>query len=128
MISAKAINYEQIDHPEYGDRENAAAICNAEIFLHPRGRQVLVNEQNLTPRLSPPLSMWTANLGQDTIQPVQVQMLNGNYLNILANKIEELKQTSGNQDVQNGAAKRRRYGSERNRGVAGIGGGRSSKA
>lgn len=62
------------------------------------------------------------NLGQDTIQPVQVQMLNGNYLNILANKIEELKQTSGNQDVQNGAAQRRRYGSECNRGVAGIGG------
>ena len=43
------------------------------------------------------------NLGTDSIQPIQTTQLNGNYLNVLVNKIDELKMTSGNQDIQNGA-------------------------
>lgn len=42
------------------------------------------------------------NLGSDSIQPITTTQLNGNYLAVLTNKIDELKMTSGNQDIQNG--------------------------
>lgn len=43
-------------------------------------------------------------LGEDSIRQVQVTPLSGNYITILNNKIEELKETSGNRDVNNGGA------------------------
>ena len=42
------------------------------------------------------------NLGQDSIMPVQPNPLNGLYVQILSNKITELKETTGNRDVNNG--------------------------
>lgn len=42
------------------------------------------------------------NLGQDSILPVQANPLNQIYITILANKIQELKETTGNRDVSNG--------------------------
>ena len=42
------------------------------------------------------------NLGDDTIKQIQINPLSGTYVTILNNKIEELKFTSGNQDVNNG--------------------------
>lgn len=91
---------EQIDHLNMAIVKNAVMTCTPRFFIRKDGS---VNEQEFAD-WSLPFIHVDGNLGQDTIQPVQVQMLNGNYLNILANKIEELKQTSGNQDVQNGAA------------------------
>lgn len=41
-------------------------------------------------------------LGQDSIRPIDTQTISGNYITILNNKIEELKETSGNRDVANG--------------------------
>lgn len=43
------------------------------------------------------------NLGQDSIQPINVPtMVNGNYISILENKINEMKETAGNRDATNG--------------------------
>ena len=43
------------------------------------------------------------NMGQDSIQPINVPtMVNSNYISILENKINEMKETAGNRDVTNG--------------------------
>lgn len=43
------------------------------------------------------------NLGQDSIQPINVPtMVNSNYISILENKINEMKETAGNRDATNG--------------------------
>lgn len=43
------------------------------------------------------------NLGQDSIQPINVPtMVNSNYISILENKINEMKETTGNRDSTNG--------------------------
>ena len=89
---------EQIDHLNSAIVKNAIMTCTPRFFIRKDGS---VNEKEF--------SDWSnsfvhvdGTLGDDSIKPVSVQMLNGNYLSILNNKIEELKMTSGNQDVQNG--------------------------
>ena len=42
------------------------------------------------------------NLGQDSILPVQGKPLNDIYVKVIENKIEELKETTGNRDVSTG--------------------------
>ena len=42
------------------------------------------------------------NMGEDSIRPIDTQTISGNYITILNNKIEEMKETSGNRDVANG--------------------------
>nr|DAD90486.1 MAG TPA: portal protein [Myoviridae sp. ctiBE32] len=43
------------------------------------------------------------NMGQDSIQPINVPtMVNSNYISILENKINEMKETTGNRDSTNG--------------------------
>ena len=42
------------------------------------------------------------NLGQDSILPVQGKPLNDIYVSVINNKIDELKETTGNRDVSNG--------------------------
>lgn len=44
------------------------------------------------------------SLDESSIKQIVVSPLSGNYLNILESKIEELKETSGNRDVNNGGA------------------------
>lgn len=45
----------------------------------------------------------TGNLGEDSIRPIQPTPLNDIYVTILNNKINELKETSGNRDVNQGS-------------------------
>ncbi len=42
------------------------------------------------------------NLGQDSIIPISGKPLNGIYVNVIDNKIEELKETTGNRDTSTG--------------------------
>ena len=42
------------------------------------------------------------SLEENALRPISVPPLSGNYLNILASKINEIKETSGNRDVNNG--------------------------
>lgn len=45
----------------------------------------------------------TGNLGEDSIRQITINGISSNYIAILQNKIEELKETSGNRDVNNGS-------------------------
>ena len=42
------------------------------------------------------------NLGEDSIQPVQGNALNGNYITLIQEKIDEMKETAGNRDASTG--------------------------
>lgn len=42
------------------------------------------------------------NLGQDSILPIQGKPLNDIYVNVINNKIDELKETTGNRDISTG--------------------------
>lgn len=44
------------------------------------------------------------NLGEDSIRRIEVTPMNGIYINYMLEKINELKETSGNRDVNNGGA------------------------
>lgn len=43
------------------------------------------------------------NIGEENIRPVDAPQLSGNYVEVLNNKIEELKYVTSNQDVNNGS-------------------------
>ncbi|MGN1419213.1 MAG: hypothetical protein ACI4W6_07775 [Acutalibacteraceae bacterium] len=45
-----------------------------------------------------------ASLGDDSIKLIQTPELSSNIINVLNNKIEEMKETSGNRDVNNGSS------------------------
>ena len=49
-----------------------------------------------------PFVHYSGQMDETTIREINVNSLSGNYINILNNKIEELKETSGNRDVNNG--------------------------
>ena len=87
------------------DRMNQAIVKNAIMTTTPRWfkrSDGSVNEQEFADWTKPFVHV-DGNLGQDSLQPIQVNMLNSNYIAILQNKIEELKWTTGNTDVNNGA-------------------------
>ena len=52
---------------------------------------------------SKPLVTCNGNLAQDTVRPVEVNVLPGNAVEMLQQKIEEIKFITGNTDVQNGS-------------------------
>lgn len=60
-----------------------------------------INEDELND-LSKQIIHVSGNLGEDTIKRIETEHLDSVYLNILQSKIEELKETSGNRDVNNG--------------------------
>ncbi len=87
------------------DRMNQAIVKNAIMTATPRWfkrSDGSVNEQEFADWTKPFVHV-DGNLGQDSLQPIQVNMLSSNYIAILQNKIEELKWTTGNTDVNNGA-------------------------
>ncbi len=87
------------------DRMNQAIVKNAIMTATPRWFRRTdgsVNEEEFADWTKPFVHV-DGNLGQDSLQPIQVNMLSGNYITILQNKIEELKWTTGNTDVNNGA-------------------------
>ena len=87
------------------DRMNQAIVKNAIMSTTPRWfkrSDGSVNEQEFADWTKPFVHV-DGNLGQDSLQQIQVNMLNSNYIAILQNKIEELKWTTGNTDVNNGA-------------------------
>ena len=60
-----------------------------------------INEEELND-LSKTIVHSSGNLSEDTVRRIEVNHLDGIYLQILQAKIEELKETSGNRDVNNG--------------------------
>ena len=88
------------------DKLNKAIVDNAIIGATPRyfiKNDGSVNETEYSD-LSKDLIHVEGNLGEENIRPVDYKSLDGTYVNILQQKIDELKYVTSNQDVNNGVA------------------------
>ena len=88
------------------DKLNKAFIDNAVIGATPRyfiKSDGAVNEEEYAD-ISKKLIHVEGNLGEENIRPVDTKPLEGNYLNFLTQKIDEMKFITSNQDAGNGIA------------------------
>jgi hypothetical protein len=89
---------------EYIDRGNQAIMQNMLANAKPRyyiRNDGEVNEEEYAD-LSKDFIHVNGNLGQDSILPVQGKPLNNIYVQVLNNKIDELKEVTGNRDISTG--------------------------
>lgn len=89
---------------KYIDVLNQAILKNACMGATPRyfvRNDGSVNEKEFAD-WTKPLVHANGNLGDDYVKPISVNSLDGMYVNVLQNKIDELKEVSGNRDVNNG--------------------------
>lgn len=92
------------DAQEYIDRGNQAILENMLVNSKPRyfvRKDGSVNEEEYAD-LSKSFIHTDGNLGSDSIMPVTNNGLNGLYVTIVNNKIDELKETTGNRDISTG--------------------------
>ena len=90
---------------EYIDRGNQAILRNMLANARPRyfvreGGEV--NEAEFADMSRDFIHVKGASLGDDSIRPVQGATLPGVYVDVVTNKIEELKEVTGNRDVSTG--------------------------
>ena len=89
---------------EYIDRGNQAIMMNMLANAKPRHfirSDGSVNEEEYAD-LTKDFVHVDGSLGQDSILPIQGKALNDIYVTVISNKIDELKETTGNRDVSNG--------------------------
>ena len=89
---------------EYIDRGNQAIMQNMLANAKPRHfirKDGSVNEEEYAD-LSKDFIHVDGNLGQDSIMPVQGKPLSNIYVQVVHDKVDELKETTGNRDVSNG--------------------------
>lgn len=89
---------------EYIDRGNQAIMSNMLANTRPRyfiRSDGSVNEKEYAD-MSKDFIHVDGNLGQDSILPVQGKSLNDIYVQVINNKIDELKETTGNRDISTG--------------------------
>jgi hypothetical protein len=92
------------DSQEYIDRGNQAIMQNMLANAKPRHfirTDGSVNEEEYAD-LSKDFVHVDGNLGQDSIVPIQGKPLNDIYVSVITNKIDELKETTGNRDISTG--------------------------
>ena len=92
------------DAQEYIDRGNAAIMKNMLVSAKPRYFVRIdsgVNEKEYAD-LTNDLIHVTGTLNQETLMPVSTYPLGNVYVEVVNNKIEELKETTGNRDVSTG--------------------------
>lgn len=92
------------DAQGYIDRLNQAILENALSGAKPRyfvRSDGAVNEEEFAD-VANPFVHTNGNLGQDSIMPIDTKPLGGAYLQVLQNKIDELKETTGNRDISTG--------------------------
>ena len=89
---------------EYIDRGNQAIMQN--MLANAKPRHFIRNDgsvnENEYADLSKDFIHVDGNLGQDSILPVQGKPLNDIYVSVINNKIDELKETTGNRDISTG--------------------------
>lgn len=93
------------DSQMYIDKMNQAIMMNALMACRPRyfiRDGAGINAEDLAD-LSQTFVRVSGSLDENNIKLIETQPLNGNYLSVLQNKIEELKETSGNRDFSQGA-------------------------
>ena len=89
---------------EYIDRGNQAIMMNMLANAKPRHfirTDGVVNEEEYADMTKDFIHV-DGNLGQDSILPVQGKPLNNIYVEVINNKIDELKETTGNRDISTG--------------------------
>ena len=89
---------------EYIDRGNQAIMQNMLANAKPRHfirNDGEVNEEEYAD-LSKDFIHVNGNLGQDSIMPVQGKPLNDIYVQVINNKVDELKEVTGNRDISTG--------------------------
>ena len=89
---------------EYIDRGNQAIMQNMLANVRPRHfirNDGEVNEEEYAD-LTKDFIHVNGNLGQDSILPVQGKPLNDIYVQVINNKIDELKEVTGNRDISTG--------------------------
>ena len=94
------------DAQSYIDRGNQAIMENMLVNVKPRyfvRSDGAVNEKEYAD-LSNNFIHVDGNLGSDSVMPVTTKPVSDIYVAIINNKIEELKETTGNRDVSNGGA------------------------
>ena len=92
------------DSQEYIDRGNQAIMKNMLANAKPRHfirTDGAVNEEEYAD-LNRDFIHVDGNLGQDSIVPVQGKPLNDIYVTVINNKVDELKETTGNRDISTG--------------------------
>jgi hypothetical protein len=92
------------DAQAYIDRGNQAVMKNMLANAKPRyfiRTDGAVNENEYADTTNDFIHV-DGNLGQDSILPVQPNTLNNIYVEVLNNKIDELKETTGNRDISTG--------------------------
>jgi len=91
---------------EYIDRGNQAILKNLLANAAPRHfirTDGAVNEEEYADYTKEFIHV-DGNLGQDSILPVQGKPLSGTYVNVIKDKVDELKEVTGNRDVSNGGS------------------------
>ncbi len=91
----------QIDKLGYAILENAKMAATRRYFIRADGS---VNEDEFADWTRPFVHIQGAGLGQDSIREITVEPLSDIYLEVINNKITELKETSGNRDVTSGGS------------------------
>ena len=89
---------------EYIDRGNQAIMQN--LLSNARPRYFVrsdggINAEEFT-NMNNDLVHVEGNLGQDSVSPIDGKPLNPIYVSVINNKVEELKETTGNRDVSTG--------------------------
>lgn len=88
-----------IDRGNQAIMENMLANAKPRHFIRSDGS---VNEEEYADITKDFIHVEGSSLGQDSILPVQGKPLNDIYVTILNNKIDELKETTGNRDISTG--------------------------
>lgn len=89
---------------KYIDILNQAILKNAVMGATPRylkRNDGGINEQEFADWTRPIVHV-DGNIDDSNVRPIETKPLDGTYVNILTNKIEELKEVTGNRDVNNG--------------------------
>ena len=92
------------DAQKYIDRGNQAIMENMLANAKPRHfirSDGAVNEEEYLDT-NKPLIHVDGNLGQDSIMPVQTNTLSEIYVKVVTNKVDELKEVTGNRDISTG--------------------------
>ena len=80
--------------------KNAMAGATPRYFVRSDGG---INEQELLD-ISKPLVHISGNLGEDSIRAMEYTALQGNYINVLQETVQELRETSGNTETATGSS------------------------
>ena len=93
----------QIDKLNFAILENARMAATRRYFIRADGS---VDENEFADWTRPFVHIQGAGLGEDSIREITVEPLSDIYLDVINNKITELKETSGNRDVNSGGSEK----------------------